>query len=86
MINQDENHVAWVLLCDELTEAREHLVNLETEFAKSDEFDESEFRVQLGHVYAHLNRAWNARSQSNGVTDENWDEMSQFPTDIEPIG
>ena len=86
MINQDENQVAWVLLCDELKEAREHLVSLETDFAKSDEFDESEFRVQLGHVYAHLNRAWNARSLANGVTDENWDQMSQFPTDIEPIG
>lgn len=86
MINKKDNHVEWVLLTDELHEAKEHLEQLTTEMFEDDDFDEDAFAVMLGHIYAHLNRAWNCRSSEKGITEEDWDEISKFPTDIEPIG
>lgn len=31
--------------------------------ADDPEYDEANFRVNLGHIYSHLNRAWNARNR-----------------------
>lgn len=57
MINETDNHVAWVLLIDELDEAREHLTELTNRMYHDGRIDESEYAVRLGHIYAHLNRA-----------------------------
>lgn len=82
----DRNSAAWFLLVDSLIDAKEHLANLINEMELPEEFDEQDFSIQLGHIYAHLNRAWNARHVEQGINSESWDSLSQFPMDIKPIG
>lgn len=48
------------------------------------EYDEVNLRIDLGHVFSHLNRAWNRRDASGDTDEENWQRDSQFPTDLEP--
>ena len=48
--------------------------------------DESGYRVEVGHIYAHLNRAWNTRRRTTEVLEDEWEQASQFPTDILPVG
>jgi hypothetical protein len=57
MINRDHNPVGWVMLLDEMEAAHGHLGNLIKELSSNKEYGEPELRVDLGHVYAHLNRA-----------------------------
>jgi len=52
----------------------------------SADFDEAHFAVDLGHVYAHLNRAWHARNQPSEMTSEQRDAFSEFPRDLKPVG
>jgi hypothetical protein len=85
MINNKDNPVAWALLVTELDEAREHLESLSNEMVKSGVIEDAEFAVHLGHVYAHLNRAWNSRSQPEEITEEQWTIYSQFPKDLKPV-
>jgi hypothetical protein len=54
--------------------------------AASGAIEEEEFGVELGHVYAHLNRAWHARGQGGEVSTEQWVKFSAFPKDLEPVG
>jgi hypothetical protein len=87
MINNKENPVAWAMLITELDEAREHLEDLINEMSESGAIDdESEFSVYLGHVYAHLNRAWHSRNQDEEISEKQWLVFSQFPKDIKPVG
>ena len=86
MINQKENYVAWALLIEELDDAHEHLGELIKAMVKSGCCEEEDFSVRLGHVYAHLNRAWHSRSQTSETTSEQWDNFSQFPKDLKPVG
>ena len=86
MIDNASNPVAWVLLTDELAEAREHLDDLLTKMVSAGEIDEEIFRVNLGHVYAHLNRAWHSRNHEAQITDDQWPKFSQFPIDVPPVG
>jgi hypothetical protein len=60
MINNKDNPVAWALLVTELDEAREHLESLTNEMVKAGTIEDTEFAVQLGHIYAHLNRVWHS--------------------------
>ena len=86
MINAKEHLVAWTLLITELDEAREHLEKLTNDMNSQSPMDESEFAVHLGHVFAHLNRAWHSRNQTSSITNEQWTPFSQFPTDLQPVG
>ena len=86
MINEKDNYLAWVQLIDELDEAKEHLEEMTKKMNESSDYDEAYFSVDLGHVYAHLNRAWNGRFSEKGLVYEDWDEINKFPTDIEPVG
>lgn len=87
MINERNNPVAWAMLITELDEAREHLEALISKMSESGEMDEqSEFSVYLGHVYAHLNRAWHSRNHNEEISEEQWPVFSQFPKDIKPVG
>ena len=73
------------LLMHELDDAKEHLETLMREMTDDPEYDEANFRVDLGHIYSHLNRAWNARNRLGAEwTQEQQEELSQFPTDIDP--
>ena len=86
MINREENYVMWALLMMDLDEAREHLEKLANQMNQAGAIDDKEFAVQLGHVYAHLNRVWHSRNQPEEITDEQWPVYSQFPKDLEPVG
>jgi hypothetical protein len=86
MIDNASNPVAWALLMQELAEAREHLEALIAEMANNGQLDEEKLRIDLGHVYAHLNRTWHARNQADSITDEQWNSYSEFPVDVPPVG
>jgi hypothetical protein len=86
LIDKDKNPVEWVGLMYELEDAREHLDNLIAEMMRDPEFDEESFKVQLGHIHAHLNRAWYRRQLERDITENEWATASQFPNDLDPIG
>ena len=72
----------------ELEDAHSHLDELITCMAAGGAIDESDFAIDLGHIFAHLNRAWNGRAD-DGFAD--WatakrEQASRFPSDLEPIG
>lgn len=88
MISEKEHPVAWALIISEMEEACEHLRSLIDEMAKQGLIDEEVFAVDLGHIFAHLNRVWNARSdpESENWTGDVWERNSQFPDDLKPVG
>ena len=86
MINPKDNYVEWALLVTNLEEAHEHLGNLLSRLTPTEGIDEEDFAVQLGHVYAHLNRVWNGRNIARDWTDEEFVEFANFPSDIHPVG
>jgi hypothetical protein len=85
MINKEQNPVGWAMLMYELDDAKEHLNNLIAEIQNDPEYNEANLRVDLGHVYSHLNRAWHRRNNSEDVSEAEWVEASKFPNDLEPI-
>ena len=85
MINKEANPVEWAALMYELEDAREHLDALIVDIEKDPEFDETDLRIQLGHVFSHLNRAWHRRDLDRDFSDEEWTLASKFPNDLEPI-
>lgn len=88
VLTNAEHPVAWARLMYELADARQHLEALIDQMAAEGTIDESDFRVQLGHVFAHLNRAWHGRddTQLDEVSGELHAERSKFPGDLEPVG
>lgn len=61
MITKEENPVEWAGMMYELEDAHEHLAALISNMESDPTFDKTDFRIQLGHVFAHLNRAWYRR-------------------------
>jgi len=49
------------------------------------DFSEEEFRIHLGHVFAHLNRAWHMRNAADELEDKEWAGTTHFPADLKPI-
>jgi hypothetical protein len=86
MINAKNNPVEWAMLNYELDDAREHLETLLKEMSEADELTDDDFAAFLGHIFAHLNRAWNTRNVESELTSDQTDSMSQFPTDLKPVG
>ena len=88
MLTKAEHPVAWAMLMYELTDAREHLGALIDLMVAEGAIDESDFGVQLGHVFAHLNRAWHGRDDArlDDVPDELHAERSRFLDDLSPVG
>lgn len=84
MINKKSAPVEWAGLMYELDDAQEHLAALISEMNTADVFDEVDLRIQLGHVFSHLNRAWHRRDKANGLNEEEWLEASRFPSDLDP--
>ncbi len=76
------------MLLYELSDAHEHLGSLIDEMNASGRIDEEEFRVQLGHIFAHLNRVWHGRNDPrlDQGSQELHAERSRFPTDLDPVG
>ena len=85
MINRDPNPLGWSFLLDDLADAHEHLGNLLAEIQANPEYSEVEFRLDLGHIYAHLNRAWRRRDVSEDFTSQEWQQAGAFPDDLEPV-
>lgn len=86
MISQNNTPVAWAMFLDELDDASEHLAEMIDDLANDVDYDEENFRIALGHIYAHLNRAWNNRHTASDEYDSNtWFEARQFPDDLEPL-
>ncbi|MGB7208813.1 MAG: hypothetical protein WBD27_09165 [Pyrinomonadaceae bacterium] len=86
MINEKDNPVEWAILIYELDDAREHLETLLKEMSEAGDFTDEDFAASVGHIFAHLNRAWNTRNVVSEITSERTDAMSQFPTDLKPVG
>jgi hypothetical protein len=85
MINEKDNPVAWALLLSEIEEVREHLGELASKMSETGSIEDAEFSVDLGHVYAHLNRVWNSHNLEE-IPKEQWELYSRFPIDIKPVG
>lgn len=85
MINKTENPAEFALWLYELEDAKKHLEQLIKEASTDPEFGEEELRVSLGHVLAHLNRAWNFRNTNAELTEEQWNAFRAFPQDLEPL-
>ena len=71
----------------QLTEARDAVDQLIADMRSDPEYDYGEFRVDMEHLYHHINTAWNARDASADITgacaQEDFDRWRQFPQDIE---
>lgn len=87
MISKEAAPVGWAMLMYELDDAHEHLATLIQQMSNEPGFCEDEFRIHLGHVFAHLNRAWCMRNDTEGdsLDDKEWAETMLFPTDLKPI-
>ena len=83
MINKSEHPVGWALLMYELTDAQEHLARLVADMDSDPDYGEGNLRVDLAHVYAHLNRAWHRREVEEDLPDGGFEAASQFPKDLE---
>jgi len=85
MINRESDPVGWTFLLDELQDAVDHLNTLIKEMSTNRDYHEEDFRISLGHVFAHLNRAWHRRQVHEDFTDEEWTLAGKFPQDLDPI-
>lgn len=82
-MNDENKH--WVLF--ELQDAREALAQIINDLKNDDDYDETEYRIHMAHLYSHVNSAWNMRAATTDeVTNgEKFEEWNRFPTDIEPL-
>jgi hypothetical protein len=85
VITKEQHPVGWSALMYELEDAQEHLGRLIAEITSDPSYDEANLRVDLGHVFSHLNRAWHGRDAAQGLAQEQWAVASKFPQDLEPV-
>lgn len=85
MISKDNAPAAWATLMYELEDAQEHLTTLISEMSSQVDYDEGNLRIDLGHLFAHLNRAWHLRDLTEDLDQEQWQRAGQFPKDLDPI-
>jgi hypothetical protein len=79
-----EMNAGWVRF--HLEEASEELTRTVAAFETGEGVDEEELRVALGHIYNHLNTAWNSRAMDDErlavQSDQDFFTWRAFPTDI----
>ena len=85
MINGIDNPVEWALVFYELEEVIEHLQTLSNQIIPQESIDEKDFETHMRHIYAHLNLIWNSRHHIGEISNETRNQLSQFPTDINPL-
>lgn len=85
MISKKSDPVEWSAFVYELEDAKEHLEQLISDLESDPGFDEPKLRIDLGHIYSHLNRAWHRRNLKGDLNDEEWKQASQFPQDCDPF-
>ena len=70
-----------------LKEAKEQLDRTITEMAADPDFDVELLRVEMGHLYHHLNTAWNGKDASlewhRECSQENFDAWRKFPPNVD---
>ena len=89
MLNPQTDPIEYSRFMFELTDASEHLEKLISDIEGNSEYSDTELSIDMGHIFAHLNRAWNTRNRddSNPVDIKaEHDSISEFPLDLKPIG
>ena len=86
MINIKQHPVEWAGLIYELDDLKEHLESLIDQMNNEGEISIEEYQIQIGHLYAHLNRAWNSRDATAEAVEKNFETFTKFPNDIETCG
>lgn len=70
-----------------LREAAEQLSDTIRSLEGAADYGTDELRVEMGHLYHHLNTAWNGREQTdeefNTCTDESFKQLRRFPPESE---
>ncbi|WP_395005497.1 hypothetical protein [Undibacterium sp.] len=82
MINKENSPVEWAGLMYELEDASEHLSVLISEIENDPEFDETDFNIQLQHIFSHLSRAWHRRKFDREISELEWVVASKFPIEL----
>jgi hypothetical protein len=76
------HYVIW-----QLQEAAEAVAQAIEEMSGDPNYSDEELRVQVTHIYHHLNTAWNARHASDdqvaACSQEDFNAWRKFPSDIE---
>jgi hypothetical protein len=85
MIDREIHPGGWSLMLHDLADAHEHLGDLIKRFTDRSDYSEAELIVEIGHVYAHLNRAWYRRNVEEDFPESDWDVASAFPADLWPV-
>lgn len=85
MIRPDSNPVEWALLVQELADAHDQLGDPIERMTQKNRCDENVFRVDMGHVIAHLNRASARRNMGRELTNSEWETLQEYPEDLKPI-
>ena len=62
----------------ELEDAKEHLSTLIEDMIQDPEYDNANFRIELGHVFSQLNRACHRRDIREDLTDVEWGKQANF--------
>ncbi len=86
MISKTSHPAEWALLLMDIEEVQEHVAALIEKMDDAGAIDEAEFAVDLGRIYAHLNRVWHGRDGKAPVGPAARAAASRFPEDIEPVG
>ncbi len=72
-----------------LKEALEQLSNTIHELEKDKDYEYGDFRVDMEHLYHHVNTAWNAQNssaqESCECSESNFNRWRQFPKDMDWI-
>lgn len=81
----DDESKMWILF--DLQDAHEDLTRIIADLKDDPDCDETEYRIDMAHLYHHINSAWNAR---HATVDEigaegKYKKWGQFPQDIEPL-
>lgn len=78
-------NIQWVRF--HLGEAHEELTRVICQLQQATEPNEAEFEVAIGHIYNHLNTAWNSREANDDrisqQTDDDFYAWRAFPKDIQ---
>lgn len=85
MINKNDNPIEWALLMYELSDAHEHLEKLIKQMSSKDFIDEIDYKINIAHIYSHINRAYKSRAHIGDINTEKHTEFSQFPIEIDPV-
>jgi hypothetical protein len=70
-----------------LREAAEQLKETIQALESCDDYGVEEFQVEMGHLYHHLNTAWNGRNQTDEqhakCTNDDFNRFRRFPAEAE---